>query len=177
MLKFSKKKCIKCWLSLLSHVQLFATPWTVAHQVPLSWLIHQARKLVCITVSSSRGSSQPRDQTWGHAAPALQADSLLLSHWGSPMCKMCERPIPIKRDGGSLTFLGQNDDSVWSQRMVFTTASFFRCTYCCLSESPSPVAILSWLHVGPVRWPVRREERLWTGEVGRALQSFCWRGF
>ena len=32
---------------------------------------------------SSRGSSRPRDQTHVSVAPALQADSLLLSHWGS----------------------------------------------------------------------------------------------
>ena len=34
-------------------------------------------------VSSSRGSSPPRDQS--PAPPALQANSLSLSHWGSPI--------------------------------------------------------------------------------------------
>ena len=32
-------------LKLLSHVQLFGTPWTVAHQAPLSMGILQARIL------------------------------------------------------------------------------------------------------------------------------------
>ena len=48
---------------LLSRVQLFATPWTVAHQAPLSMWILQARILECVAMLSSRRSSQPRDQT------------------------------------------------------------------------------------------------------------------
>ena len=45
----------------LSHVQLFATPWTVAHQAPPSIL--QARILEWVAISFSRGSSRPRDRT------------------------------------------------------------------------------------------------------------------
>ena len=44
----------------------FATPWTIAHQTPLSmripWIL-QARILEWIAISSSRGSSWPRDRT------------------------------------------------------------------------------------------------------------------
>ena len=47
----------------LSHVRLFATPWTVAHQAPLSVGILQARILEWVAMPSSRGSSQLRDQT------------------------------------------------------------------------------------------------------------------
>ena len=47
----------------LSHVQLFATPWILAHQAPLSMGILQARILEWLAMPSSRGSSQPRDQT------------------------------------------------------------------------------------------------------------------
>ena len=47
----------------LSHVQLFVTPWTVAHQSPLSMGIIQERILEWVVMLSSRGSSQPRDQT------------------------------------------------------------------------------------------------------------------
>ena len=50
-------------LCLISHVWLFATPWTVAHQVPLSRGILQARILEWVAMPSSRGSSQPRDRT------------------------------------------------------------------------------------------------------------------
>ena len=40
-----------------------ATSWTVAYQAPLSMGILQARILEWVAMSSSRGSSQPRDQT------------------------------------------------------------------------------------------------------------------
>ena len=48
----------------LSHVWLFATPWTVAHQAPPSVGFFQARVLEWVAISFSRGSSQPRNQTW-----------------------------------------------------------------------------------------------------------------
>ena len=44
----------------LSRVWLFVTPWTIAHQAPLSVEILQAR-IKWVAMSSSRGSSQPRD--------------------------------------------------------------------------------------------------------------------
>ena len=48
---------------VLSCVQLFPIPWTVAHQVPLSLGILQARILEWVATSSSRESSRPRDRT------------------------------------------------------------------------------------------------------------------
>ena len=53
-------------------VQLIAMPWTVAHQ---------ARILEWVAISSSRGTSQPRDWT---QSPALQADSLQIEPPGKP---------------------------------------------------------------------------------------------
>ena len=61
----------------LSHVQLFATPWTVAHQSLLSMRILQARILKWVDMTSFRGPSQPRDQTqvsWT-AADSLPSES------------------------------------------------------------------------------------------------------
>ena len=49
--------------AVLSYVQLFGTPQTVAHQAPLSMGILQARILEWVAISFSRGSSQPRDQS------------------------------------------------------------------------------------------------------------------
>ena len=57
-----KRDFCMCMLSLY-HVWLFATSWTIAHQAPLSTGILQARILEWVAVPSSRGSSQPRDQT------------------------------------------------------------------------------------------------------------------
>ena len=48
------------WKSL-NHVRLFATPWTIARQAPVSMGILQARILEWIAMLSSRGSSQPKD--------------------------------------------------------------------------------------------------------------------
>ena len=42
----------------------FVTPWTVARQAPLPWTL-QVSILEWVTISCSRGSSQPRDQTPG----------------------------------------------------------------------------------------------------------------
>ena len=63
-----------CCAELLSHVQLFETPWTVACQAPLSMGILQARILAWIAIPSSRGSSQPGIKP---RSPALQMDFLL----------------------------------------------------------------------------------------------------
>ena len=41
----------------------FVTPWTAALQAPLSMEILQARILEWVAMPSSRGSSQPRNQT------------------------------------------------------------------------------------------------------------------
>ena len=47
----------------LSHVQLFATPWTVAPPDSSVHGILQAQKLEWVAIPFSRGSSRPRDQT------------------------------------------------------------------------------------------------------------------
>ena len=53
----------KAVLKSFSRVQLFVTPWTIAHQAPLSMGILQARLLEWVIMPSSRVSSQSRDQT------------------------------------------------------------------------------------------------------------------
>ena len=55
--------CQRMCIQLLSHVQLFATPWTVAHQAPLSMRLFQARILERVAISFSRGSSLLGDRT------------------------------------------------------------------------------------------------------------------
>ena len=50
----------------LSRVQLFATPWTVAHQASSVHGIFQARILEWVAIYFSRESSQPKD--WTHVS-------------------------------------------------------------------------------------------------------------
>ena len=63
---------------------IFSTLWTIAPTPPPGSSVHgilQARKLKWVAISFSRGSSQPRDQTW---SPALQEDSLACELPGKP---------------------------------------------------------------------------------------------
>ena len=65
----------------LSHVQLFAAPWTAARQAPLSMGILQARILEWVAIPSSKKSSWPRDEP---RSPTLQADYLSSEPPGKP---------------------------------------------------------------------------------------------
>ena len=61
----------------------FATPWTVAHQVPLSLgFSRQERTLEWVAISFSRGSSWPRDQTCGSCHISCIARQILY-HWAT----------------------------------------------------------------------------------------------
>ena len=71
-------------LSRFSRVRLFVAPWTVAHQAPLSMGILQARILEWVAISPPGDLPDAGTEPMSPVAPALQADSLLLSHWGSP---------------------------------------------------------------------------------------------
>ena len=65
-------------MCMLSCVQLFVTPWTVACQAPLSMEILQAIILEWVAISSSRGSSPPRDWTCVSCIGRL-----ILYHWAT----------------------------------------------------------------------------------------------
>ena len=69
---------------MLSCVGLFVTAWTVAHQAPLSMgsFIHEYWS--GLPFPSPRDLPNPGIEPAPLASPALQADSLLLSHGGSP---------------------------------------------------------------------------------------------
>ena len=54
-LKLKSRRQVTSMLSHFSRVQLCVTPWTVAHQAPLSMRILQARVLGWVAISFSRG--------------------------------------------------------------------------------------------------------------------------
>ena len=69
---FNKNQCSRYWnniqmkevcmrAELLSHVRLFATPWSLPSSSVQG--ISQARILQCVAMPFSRGSFRPRDQT------------------------------------------------------------------------------------------------------------------
>ena len=76
-------------LSHFSHVWLFVTLWTVAHQAPLG--VHgilQAGTLEWMVMPSSRGSFQPRDGRYISCVSCIGRQILYpLSHLGSPINK------------------------------------------------------------------------------------------
>ena len=60
----------------LSHIRLFAIPWTVTHQALLSVEFSRLEILEWVAVPFSWGSSRLRDSGIKPRSPALQADSL-----------------------------------------------------------------------------------------------------
>ena len=72
-----------CVLSCFSRVRLFATLWTVAHQAPLSMGFSRQEYWSGLLCHPPGDLPIPGTETASPAAPDLQADSLLLNHWGS----------------------------------------------------------------------------------------------
>ena len=69
-------------------VQLLETLWTVAHQAPLSMGFFRQEYWTGSLYPPPGDLPNPRIETMSPLAPALQANSLLLSHQGSPhTCK------------------------------------------------------------------------------------------
>ena len=69
----------------LSHVQRFATPWTVARQAPLSMGFSRQERWSGLPFPPPGDLPDPGIESVTCLSPALQEDSLLLSHQGSPI--------------------------------------------------------------------------------------------
>ena len=111
---------------MLSSVQLFTTPWTIASQAPLSMEIFQARILEWVAISFSRESSQPRDQSWFSCkSPTLQADSLPLNSLNNPTLPSCFWKISKTVQGRCLPC----DCKQWTQLINGLEKVLF-CWYC-----------------------------------------------
>ena len=79
----------------LSHVLLFETPWTVAHQAPLSMGILQARTLEWVAIHSLlQRFSLPRDRT---QVSCISGRFFLPSEppWKLNMVAYCTNKIPL----------------------------------------------------------------------------------
>ena len=73
--------CVFVCAQLLSPVRLFVTPWTVAHQAPLSMGFPRQEYWSGMPFSFSRDLPDPGRQP---TLPALQADSLPNGPLGKP---------------------------------------------------------------------------------------------
>ena len=67
---------------MLSHIQLFVTPWTITQQVPLS--MEFSRQKYWSRLPFPSPGDLPNPGTASLVTPAWQADSLPLHHLGSP---------------------------------------------------------------------------------------------
>ena len=63
----------------------FVTPWTIAHQAPLSMEFSRQEYWSGLPFPAVGDLLDPGIKTMSLASPALQADSLPLSHQGSPL--------------------------------------------------------------------------------------------
>ena len=63
-------------VQLLSHIQLLATPWTVAHQAPLCMGFSRQEYWSRLPFAPPGDLPDPGIKLVTHAPPALQADSL-----------------------------------------------------------------------------------------------------
>ena len=92
---FLRKSCEP--VCVLSRVPLFATPWTVAHQAPLS-MAFSRQELEWVPVSSSRGSSRPRDQIHISVSPALAGRFFITVPPGKPEEELTKGEFQAERN-------------------------------------------------------------------------------
>ena len=72
-------------LSHFSHIQLFVTLWTVAHQAPLSMRFSRQEYWSGLPCPPPGDLPDPEIKLLSPASPALQVDFHPLSHLGSPI--------------------------------------------------------------------------------------------
>ena len=72
----------------LSCIRLFATPQTPAHQAPLSIEFFRQEYRSGLPFPPTEDLPHPGIEPTSHVSPASQADSLPLSHRGSPGAKL-----------------------------------------------------------------------------------------
>ena len=80
---------------VLSHVQLFAAPWTVACQAPLSMAFPRQEYWSGLAFPTLRDLPEPGIELASPASPALHIDSSLLSHQGITFDGLPQRILPL----------------------------------------------------------------------------------
>ena len=80
----TKEACMGVLAKSLQSCLTLATPWTVTHQAPLSMGFSRHEYWSALPCPSPGNLPDPGMEPVSPVAPALQADSLPLSHRGSP---------------------------------------------------------------------------------------------
>ena len=90
----SKVVCVRV-LSYFRHVQLFVTPWTVAHQAPLSVRFSRQEYWSGLPCPPPGDLPNPGMEPESPVSPELQVDSLPLSHRWSPFQGYFRTKLPF----------------------------------------------------------------------------------
>ena len=81
----------------LSRVRLFATPWAVAHQTPLSLEFFRQEYWSGLPFPPLGDLPDPGIKSEFPVSPALQADSLPLSHQESPIAQLKKKKKSMEK--------------------------------------------------------------------------------
>ena len=136
-------------LSCFSCVQLFVTPWTVAHQAPVSMGFSRQEYQSGLPFPSPEDLPNPGIKPASLEAPALQTDSLPLSHQGSPwLMRHIIQTQSMTTALMLILLLGENLRVSQSPSPTSTSLSV-PCPLSCLPLSPP----LSPLHVPGLEQP------------------------
>ena len=126
-----QKEKLACMTSHFSHVQLFATPWTVACQVPLSMGFSSQEYWSVLSFPSPGDLPDPGIKP---KFPALQADSLVSEPPGKPQmiytpiqtCLGRWKPGGTRRTTGWVASSQDTRAVLCSQEELWTSPSMFR---------------------------------------------------
>ena len=106
----------------LSRIQLFATPWTVAHQALLSMEFSRQEYWSGLPFPALGDLPQSGIEPMSAASPALQADSLPLCLLGSPDGTF---NTPLKLTG--MTAILEEE---WSPEAFESGKPWYQCSFC-----------------------------------------------
>ena len=82
---------IYAYVQFFIYVQLLVIPWTVAHQAPLCLEVPRQEYWSGVAIPLPRYPLDPEIELTTPASPALETDSLPLSHQGSPHYVIVDR--------------------------------------------------------------------------------------
>ena len=109
-------KSHECILSRFSHVRLFATPWTVAQQAPLSVEFSKQEYWSGLLFSSSGDLPNPGIEP---KSPALQADSVMSEPPGKPYRFINSlKKIKLRINGIMFCFVFIHKDPNYTTRLM-----------------------------------------------------------
>ena len=96
-----------CMLTSFSHVWLFVTLWTAAHQGPLSMGFFGQEYWSVLPCPPPGDPLHPGIEPASLASPTLQVDSLVLNHWRSPCLTICGNSLflNLKADKWDLLYV------------------------------------------------------------------------